>query len=320
MKAALTVTKSGVHSTVQDLGRPGLRSYGVPGSGALDTVALRLANLLVGNPEGLAGIEMLYGGGTFEVTSGRAHIAIGGADTLIVSGNRESRPLPAWHSTVVYAGDRVRVGAVKTSAAAYFAVEGGFDLPPVLGSLSTSVRACIGVRGGRALRNGDALPLKLAEPGENRARRFDRAPLLEPPAVLRVMPGPHEEWFTAGACDALLREAFTVSQTSDRSGLRLAGTVLQHRAGYDLLSEGIPPGSIQVPGSGEPILLIADHPTVGGYPRIATVISADLPAAGRLRIGAAVRFAAVDEHTAARARSEQRAWFADLAASVRDSG
>jgi biotin-dependent carboxylase-like uncharacterized protein len=320
MTAALTVMKSGVHSTLQDLGRRGLRSYGVPGSGALDTVALRLANLLVGNPEGLAGIEMLYGGGTFEVTAGRAHIAIGGADTVIVTGNGESRPLPAWHSTVVCAGDRVRVGAVKTSAAAYLVVEGGFDLSPVLGSLSTSVRACIGVMGGRALRNGDALPLKLAEPAAARARSFGRTPLLELPAVLRVIPGPHEEWFTAEACDALLSESFTVSQTSDRSGLRLAGQILRHRAGYDLLSEGIPPGSIQVPGSGEPILLIADHPTVGGYPRIATVISADLPAAGRLRIGAAVRFAAVDEHAAARARSEQRAWLSDMAASVRDGG
>lgn len=311
----LRIARAGIHATVQDAGRSGYRALGVPGSGALDAVALHLANALVGNHADAAAIEMLYSGMTVEVVDGSARIAVGGASAVIQRSDR-TIALPAWQSAVVHAGDRVRIAAPVQTAAAYLAVEGGYAIPHVLGSASTYVQGHVGGYEGRALRAGDELALSQAQPHAQCERRYATLPELVQPATLRVIPGPQMEQFAGEALERLLSSPYRVTPASNRSGLRFEGAALEHVAGHDLLSEGVATGSIQVPGSGQPVLLIGDHPTVGGYPKIATIISADLPAAGRLRIGSSVHFELANEQQAASARHAQRAWIAQRLAAL----
>ena len=176
----------------------------------------------------------------------------------------------------------------------YLVVEGGIAVLPVLGSVSTYVRAGLGGLDGRALQQGDVMPLGLLQAGDGGERHLPN-PL--PPTAdqpIRIVPGPQQEYFTEDAVATLLSAEFRVSGQADRMGLRLDGPQLRHRAGWDIVSDAIPTGAIQVPGSGQPILLLADHQTTGGYPKIATVISADLPVVGRRRPGDALRFAAIE--------------------------
>ena len=303
---ALRVLKGGICSTLQDAGRFGYRAYGVPASGALDRIALRLANLLVGNTGGEAAIEMLYSGMSIAVEDGAVRLAVCGADAIIQSTGR-TEPLPAWQSATLAAGDILRVGHVQRTAAAYLAIEGGFDVPEVLGSTSTYLRARLGGHDGRALKSGDAVAAKLTRPAARAERRYAREPDLAAPSELRVSAGPQSERFDEASLKTLVTTPYTVSRNSDRSGLRLEGEPLAHVGGFDLTSEGVAPGSIQVPGSGLPVILIGDHPTVGGYPKVATIISADIPAAGRLRIGSRFTFRVVDEAQAREARARAKA-------------
>jgi biotin-dependent carboxylase-like uncharacterized protein len=304
MSAALVIRKAGICSTVQDLGREGYRAYGVPRSGALDPVALTLVNILVGNLASAPAIEMLYGGIALEAHA-RVRVAVSGTGaTISRAGDDRTRRIPPWESTLLQAGETLRVDTVRDTAAAYLAVEGGLDVPPVLGSAATYLRATLGGWHGRTLAAGDALPLKLSQPTMRAERRYSSAPALCAPDRLRVMLGPHADRFESASLQTLLTREYAVTTSSDRAGLRLEGPPLDHVGGYDARSEGVATGSIQVPGTGLPVILIGDHPTVGGYPKVATIISADLAAAGRLRIGSRIRFAAVDAD-AARAAREQ---------------
>ena len=296
MTAALIVTEPGLHTTVQDLGRFGYQAMGVPVAGALDPVALRLANSVVGNPQPAAALEFLYTGPTLEVAAASVRVAAAHAQIEFLGVSRDV--IPSWRSVTLERGDRFRVGTPAGSVCGYLAVEGGIDLPPVLGSRSTHCRSAIGGLDGRALVPGDRLPLvqNAAEPrGES---RLGAPPNMTPPERLRVVLGPQETHFTEEALAALVTGAFRVSKQADRMGLRLDGPSLNHRGGFNIVSDGVVTGAIQVPGSGQPILLLADHQTTGGYPKIATVISADLPAAGRLKPGDPVRFAAVSVEVA----------------------
>lgn len=316
MKAEALIVKAGIATTLQDLGRVGYLACGVPRSGALDSLSLRLANLVVGNSVDTAALEMLYSGALIEARAAAFRFALAGANAIIESTSGEAlRAVPPWQSAVLHRGERLRVATIVDASAAYLAIEGGFEIEPVLGSFSTYVRGRLGGWHGRALRAGDALPLR--EPAVKRAeRRLPHAPKIVSPKILRVQPGPHLDRFAADALECFLNSDYKVTSSSDRTGLRLEGRKLRHASDYDLMSEGVVPGSIQVPGSGQPVLLIADHPTVGGYPRIATVISADIPAAGRLRIGGTVRFTAVNDTDANRARLDAVESFARMAASV----
>lgn len=316
MSASLRILRAGIHTTVQDGGRSGYRALGVPGSGALDAVALRLVNALVGNPANTAALEMLYSGMTVEMTDGTARIALAGAAAFI---ERERSPpiaLPAWHSASIQSGDRLRIAPPADTAAAYLAVEGGYALPTVLGSVSTYVQGNLGGYHGRALRAGDTLILARPHALARAERRYASPPVLAQPAALRIIPGPQTACFADEALERLLSEPFRVTAASNRGGLLLEGPCLQHSEGHDVLSEGVATGSIQVPGSGQPVVLIGDHPTVGGYPKIATVISGDWAAAGRLRIGNAVRFELADEATAAAARGALEDWIAEQITAV----
>ena len=318
MPTEIVILKPGIATSVQDLGRRGYRAYGVPQSGALDPEALQLANAVVGNAHDAAALEMLYSGVALEARGGSVRVALGGAHATLETASEERRDIPPWQSCTLRDGARLRVGAIRQSAAAYLAIEGGLDIAPVMGSLSTCARSHLGGWQGRALQTGDALPLRLQTASARRERGLSLVPACNPPGVLRVLPGPHQEWFSPRAGEEFETNEYTVTSASDRSGLRLSGPALEHSDGYDLPSEGVPPGSIQVPGSGLPVILIGDHPTVGGYPRIATIISVDLAAAGRLRIGGCVRFRYVTAEEAACARAERRRELRTFAESVVD--
>jgi len=300
MSAALSVIAPGIHTTVQDLGRIGYQAFGVPVSGALDPVALRLVNTLVGNAPATAGLEFLYQGPTLEVMADSIRIAAAGSDVELPG--EPARRIPTWQSLRLPRGARFRLGATQGSACGYLAIEGGLALARVLGSQSTYTRARIGGLEGRILSAGDRLPL--VRPAADRRAEVCLAapPDWKPVDRIRVVLGPQETHFTRVAVDTFLAQSFTVTKDADRMGLRLEGPELAHARGYNIASDGIVTGAIQVPGSGHPIIMLADHQTTGGYPKIATVISADLPAVGRLRPGDPIRFRAVATAEAEAAR------------------
>ncbi len=294
----LTVTRPGLLTTVQDLGRWGHQAAGVPVAGAMDTYSLRLANGLVGNSESAAALEVTLVGPSVVVESPVVVAVAGAVFDLFVN----ERPMPHGAAVEVAAGSVLRFGERRRGTRAYLAVGGGFDTPLVLGSRSTHLVSRMGGLGGRALVAGDVLPVgapltaAVGRPGGT-SLPLDITP---GPRHLRVLLGPQDEWFTGAALDALLQATFTVSPRSDRMGFRLDGPALTTSRPGELISEPVAFGAIQVPSGGAPILLMADRQTAGGYPKIATVIAADLPLAGQLAPGDAVRFVA---GTRAEARS-----------------
>ena len=319
MTAALRVLAPGLHTTVQDLGRWGYQAIGVPVSGALDGFALRLANALAGNRLDLPGLEVMGSGPSFGVEADSVRLAATGAgievDGAVVRGR----------SLTLVRGATCRVVLDRDTACGYVAVEGGIAVPRVMGSAATFVRGGIGGFEGRALREGDTLPLAQAHAGERAELRLPAPP---PDGgrdrPIRVILGPQHELFSDAAIATLLEAEFRVSLSADRMGMRLDGPPLRHRDGWDIVSDAIPTGAIQVPGSGQAILLLADHQTTGGYPKIATVISADLPVVGRRRPGDPMRFAAVTVEAAeALARAEElrlRELVAGLEAATAEAG
>ena len=314
MSAALCFLASGLLTTLQDLGRVGYQHQGIPVSGALDPISLTAANLLVGNPPATAALEIAYQGPTLVVEADSVRVACAGAlapiELLAAAQPGRPRRLEMLSSARLERGDQIRIGAL--AGVLYLAAEGGFDVPAVLGSRSTLVRAGIGGLNGRPLQAGDRLPLcrsRAADAEEVRLSTLD----LTPPASFRIILGPQDDYFTAEALGLITQTSYTVTPASDRMGMRLAGPRLAHSKGYNIVSDGIAPGAVQVPGNGLPIVLLADRQTTGGYPKIATVISADLPALGRLTPGATVRFRTVSIEEAEAARRQQAAELAQLA-------
>ena len=288
MTAAVNIAEAGTYTTVQDLGRFGYQALGVPVAGALDSVSLRLVNALVGNDQQTAALEFFYGGPTLEVAAGSVRVAAAGADIEIIG--KRTRIVPAWQSVRLDRDDIFRVGVLRHSSCGYLAIAGGFALTPELGSLSTYTRSRIGGLEGLVLRAGDKLPLVLNEAEARQEVRLGRPPDLASRDQVRVVLGPQKEYFSEDSIHALVTETFTVSMDADRMGLRLDGPKLTHERGYNIVSDGIVTGAIQVPGSGQPIVLLADHQTTGGYPKIGTVIWSDLPLVGRRRPGDSIRF------------------------------
>ncbi|MFJ2032690.1 biotin-dependent carboxyltransferase family protein [Streptosporangium sp. NPDC087985] len=282
----IEVIVPGPYATVQDLGRPGYGHLGVPRSGAADAPSLRLANRLVGNPESAAGIELTFGGAWLRFDAG-AWVAVSGAPCaleLLWSGRTVTQGMgaPFW----VRAGGELRTAAPTAGLRTYVAIRGGVDTPVVMGSRSTDSLSGLGpppLRPGMVLPVGptDGLPLITV----------DAAPLSTPPPdVLRVLPGPRDDWFVPGALAALCAEPYRVSQDSNRVGVRLEGVRLERARDAELPSEGMVTGALQVPPDGRPIVFLADHPPTGGYPVIAVLVSADLAGAAQLCPGDRVGF------------------------------
>jgi biotin-dependent carboxylase-like uncharacterized protein len=301
----LKVIAPGLHSTIQDFGRTGYRDIGVPRSGALDPIALALANALVGNPENAPGLELLMHGPILEVVAASVRIAlVGGSKILMIEGTN-GRRVPSGQSVRLLRGERLSVGPLEQSACAYLAIEGGWEVPSCLGSASTYTRARLGGFQGRALARGDVLPIQRADAAARADYMLAPGRDFRSDQPVRVVLGPQLDFFTESAVHTLLSATYTVSARADRMGYRLDGPTLDHAKGYNILSDGIAVGSVQVTGSGQPIVLLADAQTTGGYPKIATVISADVPLVGRCRTGDPVRFAAVTREQAESIRREQ---------------
>ncbi|MFJ1810280.1 MULTISPECIES: biotin-dependent carboxyltransferase family protein [unclassified Streptomyces] len=282
---ALFVVRAGALTTVQDRGRPGHAHLGVPRSGALDAPAAALVNRLVGNSLDAAVLETTLNGCALKPRSD-ATLAVGGAPCRVTV---DGRPV-AWGAPVrVRAGAVLDVGPAVTGVRAYVAVAGGVIVEPVLGSRSTDLLSGLGPP---PLTDGTVLPLG---PELVPHARVDVAPQPAPPTelVLRVTPGPRDDWFTPDAFRAFTSRTFQVSSASNRIGLRTEGPALERARSGELASEGMVLGAVQVPPAGRPVVFLADHPTTGGYPVIGVVRATDLSAAAQAVPGTPVRFVAV---------------------------
>lgn len=301
MRAGLTVVRPGMLTTVQDLGRVGFQHLGVPVAGPMDWYSHRLANRLAGNEASAAALEVTLIGPELETDADVWCAVAGAAFDVTVGGD----PIDCSQPFAVPAGERVRFGARHAGARATLAVRGGIDVPPVFGSRATHLVCRMGPFGGRQLAAGDRLPV-----GAGRAARGGHEvvplPLPSGGARLRVLAAPHRPRFTGRAWEALTSTRHTISSQSNRMGYRLEGARLTHAGPADILSEATPIGSLQVPASGQPILLMADRQTTGGYPIIATVITADLPIAGQLAPGDWVEFRECTREQAMAALAERR--------------
>jgi biotin-dependent carboxylase-like uncharacterized protein len=283
----IEVIRSGLLTTVQDLGRPGYAHLGVARSGALDAPALTHANHLVGNPDGAAGLESTLTGVTFRAEV-RTVVAVTGAPSAV---RVDSESVPFGAAVVIPAGAVVEVGAASSGVRTYVAFAGGVSVAPVLGSRSTDTLSGLGPP---PLRPGFVLPLGRSSPssapGPAPAQPAP-APPAPPEITLRLRFGPRHDWFSVTARDALLENPYTLSAKSNRVGARLTGTSLSRTIAGELPSEGIVLGAVQVPADGQPLVFLADHPTTGGYPVIGVVDAADLPSLAQARPGTSVRFA-----------------------------
>jgi allophanate hydrolase len=304
---ALKVLSPGPHTTVQGEARIGYQDIGVPASGPLDRVGLQLANALVGNAPDAPALELLLQGPLIEVAAESVRIALVGCAASIGVRSQPPRAIPAGRSARLAQGEVFRVGPLVDSTCGYLALEGGFDIAPVLGSVSTYVRGGLGGLQGRRLVKGDRIPLALASVPMRDERELAEAfdPGYE--RSIRVVLGPQDDHFTAEGLRTFLGAPYTISPQADRMGFRLEGPAIEHANDYNIVSDGVVPGSVQVPGTGRPIVLMVDNQTTGGYPKIATVISADLPLVARRRPGRLIRFSAVDVRTAEQARRAQEA-------------
>ncbi len=297
--ATLRVLRAGPLVTIQDAGRFGYQRLGVSPAGPMDPWSHRLANRLVGNPEGESAIEVGPGGLELEFEGERVRIALAGSPRVV---SMDGRPRPWWSTFELSGGQRLVLGPATRGVWSYVAVRGGIAVPPVLGSRSTHTLSRIGGLGGRALRAGDLLPLVEAAASAELPEGALARPPVEPDEPIRVLLGPQEAWFTPAGIATLLGASWRVSARSDRMAYRLQGPRIEHARSPNIVSDGIVFGSIQVPGSGQPIVLLADRQSTGGYPKIATVIGADLGRLAQTPAGASLRFAAVDLATAAAAR------------------
>jgi biotin-dependent carboxylase-like uncharacterized protein len=312
MTAQVEVVSPGALAVVQDLGRVGWRRFGVPRAGALDARLLRLANRLAGHDEAAPAIEFFVSGPSFKALDAPVRLAFAGAFTVTLQRGGERSVLDGWRSVTLLPGDVLAVGQPRGGRVGYVALA-GLVVPPVLGSASTYTRAQLGGLQGRALRAGDRLQVAAVaapQPGTPAAEHVLRRPPAAESGPIRVVPGPQDDFFDDAAWQAFLGASYRVSREADRMGIRLEGPALAHRPdkGREIVTDATVPGSVQVPGNGLPIVLLADGQTAGGYPKIATVASADLPRLATAPVGAELRFARIDVAAAealARAREAQ---------------
>lgn len=302
MNTTFEITNPGIAVSIQDFGRIGFRNIGVPISGALDINLLAAANTLLNNPTDSAGFEIRWSGPTIKATNKPIRIALVGNVSAWLTDAKGLRTLVnSFQTTLVLPGQSFVIGTVE-SGIAYAAVSGGILVPKQLGSRSSYSKAAIGGNRGQALHAGDILLCQETSaeiPTEFKATK--QWP--QEDGVIRVILGPQNDHFTEDALKQFFSQAWTIGRQTDRMGMRLEGLALTHnQLGADIISDGVTPGSIQVPANGQPIILLADCQTSGGYPKIATVISADLSKLAHKRPGEVLRFIAVSHEQAQEAR------------------
>jgi len=304
----IRIAKPGFFTTVQDLGRYGYAHLGISPAGAADALSFRLANLLVGNDENAAALEMTLLGPTLEFDESTI-AAIIGASCGCRLGPDE---VPSDTAIEVPAGGVLQCGSMRDGARSYLAIQGGVDVPLVMVSASTFVGARFGGFQGRKLQSGDVLQVRKHDALRPRSVRAGALEAIHPPAPLRVTRGAQLDWFAPETFQTLFASTYIVSEQSDRSGLRMKGATLRPREQSQLLTDGIPLGAIQVPQDGQPIILFVDQQTTGGYPKIANVIAADMHRVGQLRPRDEVRFAEVSIAEAVQALREQERWLKEM--------
>ena len=299
----IRVIQPGMLTTVQDEGRSGYLAFGMPRAGVMDRYAARIANLLCGNPLAAAVLEMTIIGGSYCFESAARIAVCGAAMPLQLNGE----PIEAWAAVDVTGGDVLEIGAATAGCRAYLAVAGGFEVALVMGSRSTYYRAGIGGFAGRALKSGDVLHRGTPIP-------FAAAPVQLPAGLIpeysseveiRVMSGPQTNLFSAAGLNTLLTTTYTVSNEADRMGYRLEGEKIEHLNGPDIVSDALTPGAIQVPSSGQPIVMMVDCGTTGGYAKIATVIGPDLAKVAQTKPQDILRFVSCSDEAAVQALRQE---------------
>lgn len=308
----IRIIAAGPLSTVQDGGRIGGQQFGFSESGAIDKSALKTANILVGNAPLEGALEMTLKGVTAQFFSD-CTIALTGAEMSPLLNGRE---IPNCRAVHVTAGSILHMSAAKSGCRGYLAVGGGFALEKVMGSLSTGLKFKIGGFHGRKLRQKDEIPLRSPFLLPHPEKRV--APLPEFPEHLqiRAILGPQDDYFTEEDKQTFFSSPYRVTPASDRMGIRLEGTPLKGIDGMDIVSDGIAPGSVQIPGGGQPIVLMCDRQTTGGYAKIATVYSGDLPKLAQAMPGTAVRFREISLTEAHAALREEHEKFERLTAEI----
>ena len=301
---SITVLNPGLLTTVQDMGRVGYQQFGVSVSGVMDPRAAATANILVGNPEDEAVLECTMLGPQLRFDAANT-IAITGGD---LTASLDGQPLSTYRAVAVQAGQTLRFQAPKTGCRAYIAFTGGLDIPEVMGSRSTYLKAKIGGFQGRKLQKDDVISFRAPGTPKNLSERYIYPEFVPRPVyTVRVVMGPQDDAFTPQGIATFLGEIYSVTNEFDRMGCRLDGPVIEHVTDGNIISDGIAFGAIQVPTEGKPIIMMADRQTTGGYTKIAAVISADFRLLGQLKAGDKIRFEKVSIQEAQEALLNQRA-------------
>jgi len=329
---SIKVLQPGLLTSMQDLGRYGYQKHGVIVSGAMDTYSLRIANLLVGNQEGEGALEMALLGPSLQIEKDSLLAITGGNLSPTVNG----KTVPMWRPVYIKKGSVLQFGACKSGCRSYLAIAGGYDILEVMGSKSTYLRAGIGGFQGRALQRGDVLEVKSPEGASlERVEYFKRkkSPESFVPAswyagrkpipqtlcltTIRITRGLQFKYFTSESKSQLLNDSFQVATQSDRMGYRLSGVTLQLEEPLEMISEAVALGTIQVPPDGNPIILLADRQTVGGYPKIGQVALVDVPILAQVRPGAAIRFQEIELEEAERLYIARENYIQELETAIR---
>lgn len=285
----IEILEPGPLTSVQDLGRPGQLRFGIPPSGAMDRPAFVAANRLVGNADSAAGLECTLIGPRFRVHQACAIALTGARMPLTVNGVQA----PPWATITLAPGDEVKTGAARTGVRSYLAFSGGIDVPDVMGSRSTYLRGRLGGHAGRALKKDDRLALAAAPMPRLWRIPPHAIPDYEAEPEIHVVLGPQSERFTEEGIAAFLGSPYEMLPQSDRMGARLRGSRIAHANGHDIVSDGIALGSVQIAGDGQPIVLLLDRQSIGGYTKLATVCSFDIARIAQLKPGRLMRFRAV---------------------------
>ncbi len=309
----ITIVKPGLLTTIQDEGRWGYQAYGMPVSGAMDRYAYRTANILAGNAAGAAAFEMTMLGATYRFET-EALIAICGAD---MQATLNGEPVSNWSALSVQAGSELSFQFAAQGCRAYLAVQGGVDVPPVLGSRATYTRGQVGGKDGRALKAGDVIAR-----GQASAHAFcqpkclpaEWIPALGDQIAIRVLAGPQGDYFTEGGMETFFSSQYVISDEADRMGYRMDGAKIEHSKKPDIVSDALCLGAIQVPGHGMPIVMMADRQTTGGYAKIGTVIGPDLWKLAQAKPGDTVRFIRCTDEEAVEALRAENSRYEQLAA------
>lgn len=312
------VLAPGMLTTVQDFGREGFGPLGISPSGAADALSLRIGNLLAGNPQGAAALEMTLLGGTFRFPQGCA-FTLAGSD---FGATLDGKPVELWRTEHAAAGQTLQLGPTRSGARCYLCLRGGIAVENFLGSASTHLLSGLGGLKGQALRKGDILRIGSASDATDKSVASKHLPAglfdaLAPRKTLRVTTGPQSQWFPDLSRRAFYENPYRLTEDCDRLGIRLAGAPVPCPRGGEMITEGVSLGAIQVPPNGQPIIVFVEQQTTGGYPKIANVISADLHTVGQLRPRDEISFELVSMETAHALLREQDRLVTSLVTSPR---